>query len=61
VARRLPLCIGSSLEVWLVGGLPDLTFDAGGQIAIVTRADAVRRPPDRDRHTGRRRATTAQP
>jgi NAD-dependent deacetylase len=33
----LLLCIGSSLEVYPVGGLPQLTLDAGGQIAIVTQ------------------------
>jgi NAD-dependent deacetylase len=33
----LLLCIGSSLEVHPVAGLPKLTLDAGGQIAIVTR------------------------
>jgi NAD-dependent deacetylase len=32
----LLLCIGSSLEVYPVAGLPDLTLAAGGRIAIVT-------------------------
>ena len=36
-AADLLLCIGSSLEVWPVGGLPGLTLDAGGQVAIVTQ------------------------
>jgi NAD-dependent deacetylase len=33
----LMLCIGTSLEVYPVAGLPELTLAAGGQIAIVTR------------------------
>jgi NAD-dependent deacetylase len=33
----LLLCIGSSLEVYPVAQLPELTLAAGGQIAIVTR------------------------
>lgn len=32
----LLLCVGSSLEVHPVAGLPGLTLDAGGQIAIIT-------------------------
>ena len=32
----LMLCIGSSLEVWPVAELPQVTLDAGGAIAIVT-------------------------
>jgi NAD-dependent deacetylase len=32
----LMLCIGSSLEVYPVAGLPGLTLDKGGQIALVT-------------------------
>ena len=32
----LLLCIGSSLEVYPVAGLPELTLEAGGRIAIVT-------------------------
>jgi NAD-dependent deacetylase len=31
------LCIGSSLEVYPVAGLPDTTLAAGGQIAILTQ------------------------
>jgi len=31
------LCIGSSLEVWPVAGLVDVTVDAGGAVAIVTQ------------------------
>ncbi len=34
----LLLCIGSSLEVYPVAGLPALTLDAGGRIAIVTQS-----------------------
>jgi len=33
----LMLCIGSSLEVHPVAGLPELTLAAGGRIAIITR------------------------
>ena len=33
----LLLCIGSSLEVHPVGGLPQLTLRAGGRVAIVTQ------------------------
>jgi NAD-dependent deacetylase len=32
----LLLCVGSSLEVWPVAELPQVTLDAGGTIAIVT-------------------------
>jgi NAD-dependent deacetylase len=32
----LMLCVGSSLEVYPVAGLPGLTLDKGGQIALVT-------------------------
>jgi len=35
----LLLCVGSSLKVYPVAGLPQLTIDAGGQIAIVTRGE----------------------
>jgi NAD-dependent protein deacetylase/lipoamidase len=34
---ELLLCVGSSLEVYPVAGLPELTLDAGGRIAIVTQ------------------------
>jgi len=33
----LLLCVGTSLEVWPVGGLPRLTLDGGGELAIVTQ------------------------
>ncbi len=33
----LLLCIGSSLEVYPVAGLPELTLAGGGQVAIVTQ------------------------
>ena len=36
-AADLMLCIGSSLEVYPVAGLPELTLSAGGKIAIVTQ------------------------
>ena len=32
----LLLCVGSSLEVWPVAELPEVTLDAGGAVAIVT-------------------------
>jgi len=32
----LLLCVGSSLEVWPVAELPEVTLDAGGALAIVT-------------------------
>lgn len=35
---ELMLCIGSSLEVFPVAGLPELTLAAGGRIAIVTQS-----------------------
>jgi NAD-dependent deacetylase len=34
----LMLCVGSSLEVYPVAGLPELTLSSGGQVAIVTRS-----------------------
>jgi NAD-dependent deacetylase len=34
----LMLCIGSSLEVYPVAGLPELTLEAGGRLAIVTQS-----------------------
>jgi NAD-dependent protein deacetylase/lipoamidase len=34
---QLMLCIGSSLAVYPVAGLPRLTLDAGGRLAIVTK------------------------
>ena len=33
----LLLCVGSSLEVYPVAGLPGLTLEAGGRVAIVTK------------------------
>jgi NAD-dependent protein deacetylase/lipoamidase len=35
---ELLLCIGSSLEVYPVAGLPELTLGRGGRIAILTRS-----------------------
>ena len=43
----LLLCVGSSLEVYPVAGLPE--------------RDAEARRPARDRHHGRRRRTTTSP
>jgi NAD-dependent deacetylase len=37
-AADLLLCIGSSLEVYPVAGLPELTLEQGGRLAIVTRS-----------------------
>jgi NAD-dependent deacetylase len=34
---RLLLCVGSTLQVWPVAGLPAETLDAGGRVAIVNR------------------------
>jgi NAD-dependent deacetylase len=34
---ELLLCVGSSLEVYPVAGLPSVTQSAGGRIAIVTK------------------------
>jgi NAD-dependent protein deacetylase/lipoamidase len=36
-SAELMLCIGSSLEVYPVAGLPALTLRAGGRVAIVTQ------------------------
>ena len=35
---ELLLCIGSSLEVYPVAGLPELTLEQGGRLAIVTKS-----------------------
>ena len=34
----LMLCVGSSLEVFPVAGLPELTLASGGRLAIVTKS-----------------------
>ena len=34
---ELMLCVGSSLEVYPVAGLPALTLEAGGKLAIITQ------------------------
>jgi NAD-dependent deacetylase len=34
----LMLCVGSSLEVYPAAGLPELTLEAGGRIAVVTKS-----------------------
>lgn len=41
----LMLCIGSSLEVFPAAGLPELTLEAGGRVAILTRSST---PYDRE-------------
>ena len=38
-AADLLICVGSSLEVFPVAGLPQLTLAAGGDVAIVTRSE----------------------
>ena len=40
----LLLCIGSSLEVYPVAGLPQLTLSAGGRVAIVTQSSTAYDP-----------------
>jgi NAD-dependent deacetylase len=42
---ELLICIGSSLEVWPVAELPEVTLGCGGKLAIVTRSAT---PYDRD-------------
>ena len=37
-SAELLLCIGSSLEVYPVAGLPELTLAQGGRIAILTQS-----------------------
>jgi NAD-dependent deacetylase len=37
-AADLMLCVGSSLEVWPVAELPEITLNSGGAVAIVTRS-----------------------
>ena len=34
---ELMLCVGSSLEVYPVAGLPELTLGAGGSVAVITK------------------------
>ena len=36
----LMLCVGSSLEVYPVAGLPRVTLEAGGNVALVTQGRA---------------------
>jgi NAD-dependent deacetylase len=45
----LMLCIGSSLEVYPVAQLPQMTLDAGGKIAVITQGST----PYYDRAAGR--------
>jgi NAD-dependent deacetylase len=35
----LMLCVGSSLEVYPAAGLPELTLEAGGRIAVITKSE----------------------
>jgi NAD-dependent deacetylase len=37
-AAELLLCVGSSLEVYPVAGLPELTLASGGRIAVITQS-----------------------
>ena len=39
VGADLMLCVGSSLEVYPAAGLPELTLDAGGRVAVITRSE----------------------
>jgi NAD-dependent deacetylase len=34
---ELMICVGSSLEVYPVAGLPELTMAAGGRLAVITQ------------------------
>jgi NAD-dependent deacetylase len=36
---ELMLCVGSSLEVYPAAGLPELTLESGGTIAIITKSE----------------------
>jgi NAD-dependent deacetylase len=36
---ELMLCVGSSLVVYPVAGLPQLTLERGGELAIVTKGE----------------------
>ena len=36
-SAELMICIGSSLEVYPVAGLPELTLGAGGKLAVLTQ------------------------
>jgi NAD-dependent deacetylase len=36
-AADVLLCVGSSLEVYPVAGLPEVTLSAGGKVAILTQ------------------------
>ena len=38
VGADLMLCVGSSLEVYPAAGLPELTLQAGGRIAVITKS-----------------------
>ncbi len=40
-AADLLLCIGSSLEVFPVAGLPEVTLEAGGKLAIMTQSSTA--------------------
>jgi NAD-dependent protein deacetylase/lipoamidase len=64
----LMLCVGSSLEVYPAAGLPELTLQAGGRIAVITmsstpfdRAAAVRLAGDVEEELGAVLAALANP
>jgi NAD-dependent protein deacetylase/lipoamidase len=38
---ELMLCVGSSLEVYPVAGLPEVTLQAGGRLAVVTQGETA--------------------
>ncbi|HET8758713.1 MAG TPA: NAD-dependent deacylase [Solirubrobacteraceae bacterium] len=64
----LMLCVGSSLEVYPAAGLPELTLQAGGRVAVITkgstpfdRAAAVRLGGDVEEELGAVLAALANP
>jgi NAD-dependent deacetylase len=64
----LMLCVGSSLEVYPAAGLPELTLQAGGRIAVITmsptpfdRAAVVRLGGDVEEELGAVLAAVANP
>jgi len=64
----LMLCVGSSLEVYPAAGLPEITLEAGGKVAIVTMSEtpfdrfaAVRLGGDVEEELGAVMAALANP
>ena len=56
----LLLCVGSSLEVYPVAGLPELTLGAGGRLAIVTQGPTPVRRRGGGEARRRRRSTSSR-